>query len=114
MGDRKSPIEQQDEEFLKFFELNDEGLKLYAQYKKTQYLRTVKFSFLGTAIGFVLSNILEVTMRRRYSHSSLDLIKTSVFFVTTGAITYNGFQAATMEFKSKQKELVEKYGKEYK
>lgn len=98
-------------DYLKFFELNDEGLKLYAQYKKAQYLKTLKFSLLGTTAGFILSNVMELLMRRT-SHTYLDIYKTFVFFTVTGVITYNGFLAATIEMRIKQKELAEKYGKE--
>ena len=99
------------DEYLKFYELNDEGLRLYAQYKKAQHLKTLKFSLLGTAIGFVVSNLMEVTLRRM-NNTSLDIYKTLVFFSITGIITYNGYLASSIELKSKQRELVEKYGKE--
>lgn len=101
----------QNDDYLKFYELNEEGLRLYAQYKKAQHLKTLKFSLLGTALGFVLSNVMEVTLRR-ISNTYLDIYKTFVFVSVSGVITYNGYLASTLELKSKQRELVEKYGKE--
>jgi hypothetical protein len=111
MNNDESKVFGQNDDYLKFYELNDEGLRLYAQYKKAQHLKTLKFSLLGTALGFVLSNVMEVTLRR-LSSTSLDVYKTFVFISVSGIITYNGYLASSIELKSKQRELVEKYGKE--
>jgi len=107
----KDKIEIKENQYLKFFELNEEGLKLYGQYKKEQWLTVLKWSFLGTVIGFSFSVLLEIYAKKMSSQKK-DVWKTSILFMSVGFLSFQGLQNATRTFKKRQLELVKKYGKE--
>lgn len=104
-------IEIKDNQYLKFFELNEEGLKLYGKYKKEQWLTVLKWSFLGTVLGFSMSVLLEIYAKKMTNHRK-DVWKTSILFLSVGFMSFQGLQNATHTFKKRQLELVKKYGKE--
>jgi len=107
----KENIEIKENQYLKFFELNEEGLKLYGKYKKEQWLTVLKWSFLGTVIGFSLSVLLEI-YAKKMSTQKKDVWKTSILFMSVGFLSFQGLQNATHTFKKRQLELVKKFGKE--
>lgn len=107
----KDKIEIKENQYLKFFELNEEGLKLYGKYKKEQWLTVLKWSFLGTVMGFSLSVLLEI-YAKKMSTQKKDVWKTSILFLSVGFLSFQGLQNATHTFKKRQLELVKKYGKE--
>ena len=104
-------IELQENQYLKFFELNEDGLKLYGKYKKEQWLTVLKWSTLGTVIGFSFSILLELYAKKMSSQKK-DLWKTGILFMSVGFLSFQGLQTATNTFKKRQIELVKLYGKE--
>ena len=98
-------------QYFKFYELNDEGLKLYGKYKKEQMLSVLKWSVLGTVIGYSFSLLFEL-YGKKFNSSRIDLYKTSFLFMCVGFFTFQGLQKATTTFKRQQNELTLKYGKE--
>jgi len=97
--------------YLKFYELNEDGLRLYGQYKKEQHLRTLKWSVLGTTFGAGLGVLFEISFKKMNPRRK-DYWKTLLLFSCITFCTYEGFNVSTNDFKKKQNELVEKYGKE--
>ena len=100
-----------DDKYLKLFELNDEGLRLYGQYKKEQYWTILKWSCLGTALGYSFSTIFDIIFKNM-KNPKKDIIQGMIFFSTTMFLTYTGIQVSTVNFRMKQNVLIEKYGKE--
>jgi len=97
--------------YLKFYELNEDGLKLYGIYKKEQYLSTLKWSVLGTAFGVGMSIFFDVVFKRM-DMKKKDVYKTFILFGSVIFCTYQGFNVSTSDFKKKQNVLVQYYGKE--
>ena len=100
-----------EDKHLKLFELNDEGLRLYGQYKKEQYWTILKWSCLGTALGYSFSTIFDIIFKNM-KNPKKDIIQGLLFVSTTTFLTYTGIQVSTMHFRTKQNILIEKYGKE--
>jgi hypothetical protein len=95
----------------KTYELNGEGLKLYGKYKKQQHLNTLKWSFLGTVFGCVLSAAVDITFNKmKYHHK--DFMKSIILLGSIGIFTYYGIQASIINFREKQNELTRTHGKE--
>lgn len=99
--------------YLKMYELNPEGLRLYGQYKKEQMFSILKWSFVGTAVGVGLSSGSEVLLRRSNSRF-IDYVKATIFVTSIMSFTFLGIQASAVIFRNKTSELAEKYGKEIK
>ena len=99
------------ENYLKLFELNDEGLRLYGKYKKEQMWTILKWSCLGTALGYSFSIMVDIIFKNMQG-TKKDLVQSGVFLCTMGFFTYTGLQASTFKFKQRQHELIENYGKE--
>ena len=104
-------VELKSLKLFKTYELNDEGLRLYGNYKKQQHLTIFKWSFLGTAVGCIFSFVIDVSFKKM-SYSSKDYMKTLVLIGSIGLCTFYGVQISTYRFKLKQIELSKKYGKE--
>ena len=104
-------IKISEDKYLKLFELNDEGLRLYGQYKKEQYWTILKWSCLGTALGYSFSTIFDIVFKNM-KNPKKDIIQGLIFISTTIFLTYTGFQISTINFRMKQNVLIEKYGKE--
>ncbi len=113
---KKEPIKVQevqlsDEKFLKLFELNDEGLRLYGQYKKEQLWTVLKWSCLGTALGYSFCIMMDIVFKNM-KNPKKDIVQGGIFLTTMGFFTYTGLQVSTIHFRQKQNTLIEKYGKE--
>lgn len=91
------------------FRLNKEGIEQYKIIKKKQYLDTFKWSLFGTALGYSLSIIVEILMKRSEIYKK-DYTKTAVFILCTASFYYIGYRVSFYEFNSKQRELCNKYG----
>jgi hypothetical protein len=105
------PVNLSEEKYMKLFELNDEGLRLYGKYKKEQMWTILKWSCLGTAVGYSFSIMFDIIFKNMQNPKK-DIIQSSIFIVTMGFFTYTGLQASTYRFKLRQNELVQNYGKE--
>jgi hypothetical protein len=105
------PVQLKQEKYLKLFELNDEGLRLYGKYKKEQMWTILKWSCLGTALGYSFSVMFDIVFKNMQNPKK-DIIQSSIFILTMGFFTYTGLQASTFKFKQRQNELIENYGKE--
>lgn len=100
--------------YLKMYELNDEGLRLYAKYKKEQLFTTLKYSFYGTIFGATLAYLLfEMNLKKTYSRRK-DLMKTAVLLSCCFFFTFHGIHVSSDEFRRKQATLADLYGKEIK
>ena len=97
--------------FYKTYELNEEGLRLYGTYKKQQHLNMIKWSLLGTSIGCLFAAIVDMTFKRM-KFGSKDIAKTIILLGSIGLFTFHGIQASTIQFRAKQRELSQLYGKE--
>jgi hypothetical protein len=95
----------------KTYELNDEGLRLYGIYKKQQSWTIFKWSFLGTAFGCISAFIIDVTFKKM-NFNKKDYLKTIFLFGSIGLCTYYGIEISTYNFRLKQKELSQNYGRE--
>lgn len=108
----EEPIEElKPNQYFKFYELNEEGLKLYGKYKKEQMLSVLKWSILGTVIGYSFSVLIEL-YGKKINPNRIDIYKTGFLFMSVGFFTFQGLQKATMTFKKQQNQLTLKYGKE--
>ena len=110
-NDLNADIDITPNKYLKFYELNEDGLKLYGVYKKEQYLRTLKWSVLGTVFGVSLSILFEITFKRM-DMKKKDVYKTFILFGSVIFCTFQGLNVSTSDFKKKQNILVQYYGKE--
>jgi hypothetical protein len=100
-----------EEKYLKLFELNDEGLRLYGQYKKEQMWTILKWSCLGTALGYSFCVMMDIVFKNM-KNPKRDIIQSGIFIASLGFFTYTGLQISTINFRQKQNILIEKYGKE--
>jgi hypothetical protein len=108
----QEPLEElKPNQYFKFYELNEEGLKLYGKYKKEQMLSVLKWSVLGTVIGYSFSVLIEL-YGKKINPNRIDIYKTGFLFMSVGFFTFQGLQKATMTFKKQQNYLTLKYGKE--
>jgi hypothetical protein len=108
----EEPLEElKPNQYFKFYELNEEGLKLYGKYKKEQMLSVLKWSILGTVIGYSFSVLIEL-YGKKINPNRIDIYKTGFLFMSVGFFTFQGLQKATMTFKKQQNQLTLKYGKE--
>lgn len=98
-------------QMIKFYELNEEGIKEYGKLKKQQLLKTVKWSLMGSACGYLLANIMDATFKRM-NPSKKDIYKTVILMSSIGIFTYSGYVVSFTELKKEQNELCKLYGKE--
>jgi hypothetical protein len=104
-------VKLSEDKILKLFELNDEGLRLYGQYKKEQMWTILKWSCLGTALGYSFCIIIDI-VGKKMKNTKKDILQGAIFISTMGFFTYTGLQVSTIHFRQKQNVLIEKYGKE--
>ncbi len=97
--------------FYKTYELNDEGLRLYGMYKKQQHLNIIKWSLLGTCLGCLFAAAVDLSFKKM-KYSSKDFLKTFILLGNIGFFTYYGIQAGSIQFRAKQRELSQLYGRE--
>lgn len=100
----------QPNKYISYYQLNDEGLRQYGSLKKKQLLSTLKWSFLGTTMGFISSFIIEMGFKR------MDTIRKDYFkagFLTFCVFGFSliGYKISTAQFKKEQQELCKLYGK---
>jgi hypothetical protein len=98
-------------QYFKFYELNEEGLQLYGKYKKEQMLSVLKWSMLGTVVGYSFSILIEL-YGKRINSNRIDMYKTGILLMSVGFFSFQGLQKATMTFKKQQNQLTLQYGKE--
>jgi hypothetical protein len=104
-------VELKPVKFYKTYELNEEGLKLYGMYKKQQHLNMIKWSLLGTCIGCLFAAIVDISFRKMKFRNK-DIVKALLLVGSIGLFSFHGVQASTMQFRAKQRELSQLYGKE--
>lgn len=100
----------QPNKYISYYQLNDEGLRQYGSLKKKQLLSTLKWSILGTTMGFISSFIIEMGFKR------MDTIRKDYFkagFLTFCVFGFSliGYKISTAQFKKEQQELCKLYGK---
>lgn len=96
-----------------FYQLNEEGIRLYGIEKKKQLLTTLKWSMLGTAVGYISSSFIDI-FAKRMDPIKKDYFKAVTLILTVGSLTMMGYQMSNNEFKKVQSEICENYGKKVK
>lgn len=103
--------EKQQNDLIAYYKLNPEGVKQYGIIKKQQMLTTLKWSFLGTASGYLLSFMIEIALRRSSSERK-DIIKAFGLFTCVIGFTFIGYKVSFHEFQKLQLELCKTHGVE--
>lgn len=103
-------MNDKDGKLFQFYQLNEEGIRLYGVEKKKQLLTTLKWSMLGTAVGYISSSFIDI-FAKRMDPIKKDYFKTFTLILTVGSLTMMGYQISINEFKKVQAEICEKHGK---
>lgn len=99
------------DDYMKFYKLNDEGIIQYGILKKQELYNTLKWSFFGTAIGVSASYFVESLMKKT-SDKKKDIVKSFILMSFVLGFTFIGHKSSMIKTHIKQKELIEKYGVE--
>ena len=97
--------------YTKMYELNADGLKLYGQYKKEKLLRTLKWSFVGTGLGYTMAMMAGIVLRR-WDKNKREYFQAFVLLGTMSVTTWIGFKISDVEFAKRTNVLIDSYGKE--
>lgn len=106
-------IELNMEKYTKMYELNEDGLRLFGQYKKEKLFKTLKWSFSGTVIGYTLALLGGVAMKK-WDRTKRDCIQASILIGTMIFTSWVGFKVSDAEFALRTNKLIDIHGKELK
>jgi len=101
------------EDIMRFYELNDEGIREYGIKKKKQLLQTLKLSLFGTAFGFLASMIFDSTFKKMDGNKK-DIIKACILTTSVMFCTFQGYRVSKIQLIKETNKLCEEYGKEIK
>ena len=96
---------------IKYYQLNDEGLRKYGIAKKQQLFKTLKWSTFGTVIGYA-SNFLIEYMFKKMDSSRKDIFKAGFLCLCVGFFSFQGYKISMFQFIKQQNEICEQFGKE--
>jgi hypothetical protein len=109
--DKESKVDTlQPNKYISYYQLNDEGLRQYGTLKKKQLLSTLKWSFLGTTMGFISSFIIEIGFKRMDTVRK-DYFKAGFLTFCVMGFSFIGYKISLTQFKKEQQELCKLYGK---
>jgi hypothetical protein len=95
--------------YLKFYKFSDEGLRRYGELQKKKRWTILKWSFMGTTIGVILSAFIELKVKKMNPYKK-DWLKAGILFICVAYSTGMGILVASTEAKKATNELIQQYG----